>query len=93
MRFDEAYSGNVFIASSADYAASKAVIYGMPMDYTVSFRPGSRFGPARIREVSIGLEEYSPYLDKGLEEITYFDAGDLLLPFGNPARSLEMIGA
>jgi agmatinase len=32
-------------------------------------------------------------LDKGLEEITYFDAGDLLLPFGNPARSLEMIGA
>jgi agmatinase len=93
MKFDEAYSGNVFIASSADYAASKAVIYGMPMDYTVSFRPGSRFGPARIREVSIGLEEYSPYLDKGLEEIAYFDAGDLLLPFGNPARSLEMIGA
>ncbi|OGX61714.1 MAG: agmatinase, partial [Paenibacillus sp. RIFOXYA1_FULL_44_5] len=92
MRFDEAYSGNVFIASSQDYEASKAVIYGMPMDFTVSFRPGSRFGPARIREVSIGLEEYSPYLDKCLADITYFDAGDLLLPFGNPARSLDMIG-
>ncbi len=59
MRFDEAYSGNVFIAASQDYKQSKAVLYGMPMDYTVSFRPGSRFGPARIREVSIGLEEYS----------------------------------
>lgn len=92
MRFDQAYSGNVFIASSDDYAAAKAVIYGMPMDFTVSFRPGSRFGPARIREVSVGLEEYSPYLDRGLEEIVYFDAGDLLLPFGNAARSLEMIG-
>ena len=34
---------------------SSAVLYGMPMDWTVSYRPGSRFGPARIREVSIGL--------------------------------------
>ncbi|CAG7649029.1 Agmatinase [Paenibacillus solanacearum] len=92
MRLDQKYSGNVYILSSDDYAASKAVIYGMPMDYTVSFRPGSRFGPARIREVSIGLEEYSPYLDKSLEDINYFDAGDLLLPFGNAGRSLEVIG-
>jgi agmatinase len=91
MRLDQKYSGNVFILSSDDYAASRAVIYGMPMDYTVSFRPGSRFGPARIREVSIGLEEYSPYLDKSLEDITYFDAGDLLLPFGNAGRSLDII--
>ncbi|MFE5322564.1 agmatinase [Paenibacillus sp. NPDC056579] len=92
MRLDQKYSGNVFILSSDNYEASRAVIYGMPMDFTVSFRPGSRFGPPRIREVSIGLEEYSPYLDKSLEDITYFDAGDLLLPFGNAARSLEIIG-
>jgi agmatinase len=92
MRLDQAYSGNVFLLSSDDYKAAQAVIYGMPMDYTVSFRPGSRFGPARIRESSVGLEEYSPYLDRHLEEIRYFDAGDLLLPFGNAARSLEVIG-
>lgn len=91
MRFDEAYSGNIFIAAQQDYKASQAVIYGMPMDFTVSFRPGSRFGPARIREVSLGLEEYSPYLDRHLEEVRYFDAGDIPLPFGNPARSLDMI--
>lgn len=91
MRFDEAYSGNIFIASRQDYEQSKAVIYGMPMDFTASFRPGSRFGPARIREVSIGLEEYSPYLDRHLEEVFFYDAGDIPLPFGNPARSLEMI--
>lgn len=92
MKLDQKYSGNVFILSSDDYEASRAVIYGMPMDFTVSFRPGSRFGPPRIREVSIGLEEYSPYLDRSLEDIEYFDAGDLLLPFGNAARSLEIIG-
>ena len=91
MRFDEAYSGKVFIMSKPSYEESKAVIYGMPMDWTVSFRPGSRFGPARIREASLGLEEYSPYMDKHLEEVNYFDAGDIPLPFGNAARSLDMV--
>jgi agmatinase len=91
MRFDEAYSGNVFIKSHPNFEESEAVIYGMPMDWTVSYRPGSRFGPARIREVSIGLEEYSPYLDRELEEVKYFDAGDIPLPFGNAQRSLDMI--
>ncbi|MHC8966495.1 agmatinase [Priestia aryabhattai] len=91
MRFDEAYSGNVFIGSHPAFEESEAVLYGMPMDWTVSYRPGSRFGPTRIREVSIGLEEYSPYLDRELEEVKYFDAGDIPLPFGNPQRSLNMI--
>ncbi len=92
MKLDQAYSGNVFIASSHHVEQANAVIYGMPMDYTVSFRPGSRFGPARIREASVGLEEYSPYLDKSLSDIVYFDAGDLALPFGNAQKSLEIIG-
>ncbi|SFF75551.1 agmatinase [Halobacillus alkaliphilus] len=91
MRFDEAYSGKVFIMSRASEQEADAVIYGMPMDWTVSFRPGSRFGPSRIREASIGLEEYSPYLDRHLEEIKYHDAGDLLLPFGNPQKSIDII--
>ena len=91
MRFDETYSGNVFIKSHPTYEDAKAVLYGMPMDWTVSYRPGSRFGPARIREVSIGLEEYSFYLDRDLEDVKFFDAGDIPLPFGNPAKSLEEI--
>lgn len=91
MRFDEAYSGNVFIKSHPNFEESWVVLYGMPMDWTASYRPGSRFGPARIREVSIGLEEYSPYLDRELDEVKYFDAGDIPLPFGNPQRSLDLI--
>ncbi|QCJ45380.1 agmatinase [Bacillus sp. S3] len=91
MRFDEAYSGNVFIKSHPNFEESQVVLYGMPMDWTVSYRPGSRFGPARIREVSIGLEEYSAYLDRELEEVKYFDAGDIPLPFGNAQRSLDII--
>jgi agmatinase len=91
MRFDEAYSGNVFIKSHPSFEESKVVLYGMPMDWTVSYRPGSRFGPTRIREVSIGLEEYSAYLDRELEDVKYFDAGDIPLPFGNPQKSIDMI--
>jgi agmatinase len=91
MRFEEAYSGNVFIKSHQNYDEAEAVLYGMPMDWTVSFRPGSRFGPARIREVSVGLEEYSPYLDRELEEVKFFDAGDIPLPFGNPQKSIDLI--
>lgn len=91
MRFDEAYSGNVYIKSHPNFEESQVVLYGMPMDWTVSYRPGSRFGPARIREVSIGLEEYSPYLDRELDEVKYFDAGDIPLPFGNAQKSLDII--
>lgn len=91
MKLDDAYSGKVFIMSRPNLEEQDAIIYGMPMDWTVSFRPGSRFGPAKIREASIGLEEYSPYLDRHLEEVKFGDAGDLLLPFGNAERSLEII--
>ncbi len=92
MRAEEAYSGNVFIAAKADLEEARAVIYGMPMDWTASFRPGSRFGPRRIREVSLVLEEYSPHLGRELGEVPFYDAGDIPLPFGNPGRSLEKIG-
>ncbi|MEW4099821.1 agmatinase [Bacillus altitudinis] len=91
MRFDEAYSGKVFIGSHPTWEDVKVILYGMPMDWTVSYRPGSRFGPNRIREVSIGLEEYSPYLDRELHEVPFFDAGDIPLPFGNAQKSLDLI--
>ncbi|MDM5321803.1 agmatinase [Bacillus altitudinis] len=91
MRFNEAYSGKVFIGSHPTWEDAKVILYGMPMDWTVSYRPGSRFGPNRIREVSIGLEEYSPYLDRELHEVPFFDAGDIPLPFGNAQKSLDLI--
>ena len=89
--FDPSYGGGRYIGATDDYDGARAVVYGMPMDWTTSFRPGARLGPRRIREVSVGLEEYSPYLDRSLDETTFFDAGDIPLPFGNPGRSLDMI--
>lgn len=92
LRSEERYSGNVFIGSDLDLENAQAVLYGIPMDWTASFRAGSRLGPTRIREVSLVHEEYSPYLDRDLSEISYYDAGDIQLPFGNTEKSLEEIG-
>jgi agmatinase len=80
-----------FIGSSDNYEAADIVLLGIPMDFTVSFRPGSRMGPQAIRNISIGLEEYSCYLNKDLADKKYYDCGDLLLPFGNVKHSLKII--
>lgn len=82
-----------FLACDAEYAAADTVLFGVPFDGTTSFRPGARFGPSAIRGESFGIETYSPYCDRDLTERRVFDAGDLELPFGNPARVLEMTEA
>ncbi|MGJ8455190.1 agmatinase [Pseudothermotoga sp. U03pept] len=80
-----------FLRSKENYEESKVVIVGAPLDQTTSFRPGTRIGPRRIRELSYGLEDYSPYLDDSLNEKNFYDLGDIELPFGNLNKSLEMI--
>lgn len=82
-----------FIAAEADFDEARAVIFGAPFDGTTSFRPGTRFGPGAIRAESDGIETYSPYQNKDLEDIAMFDSGDLLLPFGNTEAVLEEICA
>lgn len=80
-----------FMASSHDIECCSKIIMGIPMDTTTSFRPGTRLAPYRVREVSEGIEEYSVYQDRSLEEIEFADAGDIILPFGNVTASLDRI--
>lgn len=80
-----------WMGQSEDYDSSKIVMLGMPFDGTVSYRPGSRFAPENIRLASWGLEEYSPYFKKDLNDVNFHDIGDLDLPLGNTYKSLELI--
>ncbi|MDW7675848.1 MAG: agmatinase [Bacillota bacterium] len=80
-----------FIGATDSYEDAKIAIVGFPMDFTVSFRPGTRMGPKQIRAVSEGIEEYSFYQDKDLADYSYVDLGDVSLPFGNVTGSLERI--
>ncbi|KXG75304.1 Agmatinase [Fervidicola ferrireducens] len=80
-----------FLQAKENYDESRAVVIGVPMDFTVSFRPGTRMAPKKIREVSYGLEDFSPYLQDTLQNKSFYDAGDLDLPYGNVTKSLEII--
>ena len=80
-----------FIAADSDFESARAVIFGAPYDSTTSFRPGARFGSAAIRTESFGIETFSPYQNRDLEDVLVHDAGDLELPFGAPEPALAMI--
>ena len=80
-----------FLCCDKSWEEAKTVLFGAPFDSTTSFRPGTRFGSGAIRRESYGLESYSPYQDKDLEDIKVFDGGDLELPFGNPRKALDII--
>lgn len=82
---------HTFIGCDSDYDSSDIVIFGVPFDGTTSYRPGTRFASAAIRNESYGIESYSPYLSKDLTEIKVFDAGDLDIGFGNTERVLDTV--
>ncbi|MBE3590999.1 MAG: agmatinase [Firmicutes bacterium] len=85
-------SAAAFMAAGP-WETARVALFGIPMDATTSYRPGARFGPARIREASYGLEEYSLALDRSLDEVPFADLGDVTLPLGDVPSSLEAIEA
>ena len=80
-----------FIGCDADYSDARIVLFGAPFDSTTSFRPGTRFAPHAIRSESFGLETYSPWLDRDLEDISVFDSGDIELCIGSADKALDQI--
>ena len=82
---------HTFIGCDHDYDESDIVLFGVPFDGTTSYRPGTRFASAAIRNESYGIETYSPYLDKDLMDIKVFDAGDLEFGFGNTEKVLTAV--
>ena len=80
-----------FIGCDADYKDARIVLFGAPFDSTTSFRPGTRFAPHAIRSESFGLETYSPWLDRDLEDISVFDSGDIELCIGSADKALDQI--
>lgn len=83
--------GTTFLGLDIGYEEGDLVIFGAPFDGTTSYRPGTRFGPAAIRNESYALESFSPYQDLDAFDYPIHDAGDLDLPFGHPRRVLDMI--
>jgi len=82
---------NKFLGAYSDIKKSKIVLMGAPFDSTSSFRSGSRFAPDVIRDYSESIETYSPYSDKDLTDIPFFDRGNIDVYPGDTVKSLDSI--
>lgn len=80
-----------FIACDSKYTDADIILFGAPFDSTTSFRPGTRFGPSAVRSESFGIETYSPYQDKDMEDYFYMDSGDIELCIGDTEKVLAQI--
>lgn len=57
--------------------ANTTHIVGFEFDGTACFRKGTKAGPNALRLVSDGIETYSPYLDRDIEDFSFVDLGNL----------------
>ena len=88
----ESISPRTWMGACDTYEAADWVLVGLPYDGTTSYRPGARFGPEALRLASWGLETFSPLQNKTLEDVRYYDAGELTFPLGNREKILSIIG-
>jgi agmatinase len=84
--------GALYMGSRRDPEGCRVGLFGVPYDGTTSFRPGTRFGPTAIREVSSGLETYCPQQDLDLEDLAFADLGAVAIPFGAPEPVVDAVG-
>lgn len=82
---------DTFMSCDATYEEANIVLFGADFDGTVSFRPGTRFGPAAIRAASYGLETWSMAIEKDLEDIRVFDYADLQLTCGDVKQAHDSV--
>ena len=80
-----------WIGSVDSYNDANIIMIGLPFDGTCSYRPGSRFAPERLRLASWGMEDYSPDFDMHLDDVNFYDAGELEFPLGNTQKTLDII--
>ena len=74
-----------------DFSTADFVLFGVPYDSTSSFRPGSRFGPRSMREVSPNLETWSWRTGVDYEDIKLHDLGDLAVVHGDSTETVRRI--
>jgi len=89
---------NLFDNENAIFMGAKRIpencsigIFGVNYDGTCSFKPGARFGPEAIRQVSSCLETYCPNLNKDLEDILYVDFGSILIDKNDSKSVIESV--
>ncbi len=80
------------VPPDGDWTADVAVL-GIPFDIALGFRPGARFAPRALREASLRCVPPFTGLDgvTRLKDVTFADAGDVVLPSLEPELARERI--
>jgi agmatinase len=68
---------NVFGGMQEPFEKAKYVVFGVPFDFTSSYRTGARFMPTAVRQASLNIETYSFRTGQDVETLLLHDAGDL----------------
>lgn len=67
----------IFAGADDGYEKADAVVAGVPLDTTASFRKGTRFAPARIREASRSFETYVRDAEADVRDLCVHDYGNI----------------
>ena len=77
---------------SDDWAGADVAVLGVPFDTAASFRPGARYGPAAVREMSLMMRRWHPALGIDVfDSLSVIDGGDITTTPGNALRTTEQI--
>jgi len=82
------FSDLSLVLDPADLRGIDVAVVGAPIDETVTYRPGARFGPRAIRDAGYGAG--LPHLSAGIspfDEMRIVDYGDAMVVPGDQARS------
>jgi len=70
---------------------SKYIVLGIPLEQTITYKPGTRMAPTTIRDACCNLELYSIIKRKSIEHIGYNDLGDVVVSPGDLVQTFENI--
>ncbi|QCC46787.1 agmatinase family protein [Halobellus limi] len=67
----------MFPGATASRADAAYVVVGAPLDISTTFRPGTRFGPERIRRFARPFDDYDRRTDLRFSDCSVHDYGDV----------------
>ena len=70
-------ASQIFSGFGRPFDEARFIVFGVPFDKTSTYRAGSKFAPAAIREASLNIETYSLRSKFDLEDAQICDIGDL----------------
>ena len=81
----------IFMGAKRNLDDCSIGIFGVDYDGTCSFKPGARFGPNAIRQVSYCLETYCPKIKKDLLDFNYVDFGSIVIEKNDSKSVIESV--